>query len=58
MYQVEIKALFGDNVEIVIKTAKNEKSAQSIARYWLGKFDRQSVPAMANWTLITDGGAN
>ena len=54
MYQVEIKALFGADTETVIKTAKNEKSAQSVARYWLAKFDRQGIAASANWTLISN----
>lgn len=56
MYQVEIKDLSGESV--VIKVAKNESSASSVARYWLKKFDDKGVPAVARWTLITDGGAN
>ena len=49
MYQVEIKPLSGATI---VKVAKNEKSAASIANYWLKKLDSQGVAAIAKWTEI------
>jgi hypothetical protein len=54
MYQVVIKSVSGS--ETIIKTAKNEKSAGSVARYWLKKLDEQGVAGFAKWSEITEGG--
>lgn len=45
MYQIEFKDL--TNKVIFIKVAKNEKSASSVARYWLKKLDDNGMPASA-----------
>lgn len=56
MYEVKIKSLAGD--KLILRTAKNEKSAVSVANYWLKKFDSQGIAAIANWSEITEQGVN